>query len=112
MYAWSNFKVEFNEQGQVTKWIRPGDSISQSDLKCTDEDWQNLQDAGVVREDKYPPVPTNVPAVEYFKVDDEKKALLEEAAKDEVVGTASPGLTAPASVPDKQTAAAAATGDK
>ena|SRR5258706_3060097 len=94
-YAWSNFKVEFNKEGQVTKWIRPGDEISQSDLNCTDEDWKDLIRLGAVRKTEYPPVPTNVPPIEYFRVDDDKKVLLEEAANAEADGTAAPGLTAP-----------------
>jgi hypothetical protein len=93
-YAWSNFKKTINEQGQVTEWIRPGDTITQSDLKCSDRDWTDLIEVGAVRTKEYPPIPSNVPPVEYYNVDDEKKVLLEEAAEAEASGSA-PGLTAP-----------------
>jgi hypothetical protein len=53
-YAWSNFPVEHNDFGQPTKTIKAGEKISQSDLKISDEDWENLIELGAVREEEYP----------------------------------------------------------
>jgi hypothetical protein len=53
-YAWSNFPVEHNDFGQPTKTIKAGEKISQSDLKVSDEDWENLIELGAVREEEYP----------------------------------------------------------
>lgn len=106
-YAWSNFKVEHNKEGQVTKWIRCGETVSQSDLSVSDEDWQELINVGAVRTQEYPPVPSSVAPAEYFKVDNEKRVLLEEASNIEVVGTAAPGLTAPTTLLTEEEQAAA-----
>ena len=113
MYAWSNFKTEFNKEGQVTKWIRAGDSVSQSDLGVSDDDWKNLIEIGAVRKQEYPPVPVNVAPIEYLRVDEEHKALLEAAANEESSTASAPGLTAPAQTTSTSAAGAlAATGDK
>jgi predicted glycosyl hydrolase (DUF1957 family) len=66
-YAWSNFAVDKNEWGQVTKWIRVGDEVTQDALKVTDLDWQEFLDLGVVREQPYPDVAPQVSPTEYFK---------------------------------------------
>jgi hypothetical protein len=54
LYAWSTFRAEVNEWGTVTKWIHTGEEISQSDIGVSDEEWKELQDLGVVRDEPYP----------------------------------------------------------
>jgi hypothetical protein len=53
-YAWNNFDVERDEWGRSVNRINVGEEISQSKLKISDEEWQELVDIGAVREDKYP----------------------------------------------------------
>ena len=69
MYAWSRFGVDIDQEtGRVGKWIEPGDEISQSDLEgISDEDWQELQDLGAVREEEYPPVEVGQSPAEYYR---------------------------------------------
>lgn len=92
-YAWSNFRKKVNEMGQVEEWIVCGDEITQDDIGVSDIDWNDYIANGVIRKEPYPPVPTNVPPVEYFNVDEDKKALLEAAA--EANPSTGPGLNAP-----------------
>lgn len=67
MYANSRFKAEVDEWGQTTKWIEPGDKISQSDLGVSDEEWQGLIDSGAVVE-KYPEgLDPQTPPAEYYR---------------------------------------------
>ncbi|HEY1249167.1 MAG TPA: hypothetical protein VGE97_09280 [Nitrososphaera sp.] len=58
MYAWSRilYGVEKDDEGNVLgpKAIEIGDSVSQSDLDMSDEDWQNLVDQQVVRDVEMP----------------------------------------------------------
>lgn len=67
MTAWSKFETERNEQGQPTKTIMPGDTVSQSDLGVSDEEWEYLVETGAVREEEYPDVPDDVSPAEYQK---------------------------------------------
>lgn len=65
-YAWSNFPVEHDEKsGQVTKTIKAGEPISQSDLGVSDEEWAYLLETGAVSEEEYPDVPPTVSPAEY-----------------------------------------------
>lgn len=66
-YAWSTFPVEFNEYGNVTNSIKPGDQIKKSDLKCSDEEWEEYIDRGIVSEEQYPQTPQGISPVEYFE---------------------------------------------
>lgn len=66
-YAWTKIKKEVNEWGRVTKWINPGDEVSQSDLKINDDDWKDLVATGAVREDEYPDVSSQVAPNDYFR---------------------------------------------
>src|SRR4051794_24842024 len=77
-YAWSKFKKEQNEWGQVTKWINVGDQISQSDIDASDEDWQELIDVGAVREEEYPDVPNDTPPVDAPVKDEEEENAVKE----------------------------------
>lgn len=67
MYAWSKFKKETNEWGQVKSWIMPGDEVSQSDLDVSDEEWEGLIASGAVREDEYPSTDPGQSPAEYYK---------------------------------------------
>jgi|SRR5580765_3729328 len=78
MYAWSKFKKEVNEWGQVTEWIMPGDKISQGDLGVSDEEWESLVETGAVREDEYPDVPADVPPAQAEKEEAQQEAVVEE----------------------------------
>jgi len=60
-YAWSNFRLEMNEWGQVTKTLAPGEEVTQETLGVGDEEWQDLIDTGAVRTDEYPDVDANTP---------------------------------------------------
>lgn len=72
-YAWSKFKKEVNEWGQVTEWINPGDSVSQGDLDVGDDEWQYLIDSGAVREEEYPEnLPPDVSPAEYYAANPEE----------------------------------------
>jgi hypothetical protein len=64
-YAWSNFPVEYDEHGVVTKTIAVGDSVSQGDLDISDEEWEYLIETGAVSEDEYPDIPDHVSPAEY-----------------------------------------------
>lgn len=96
MYAWSKFKADVNEWGQVGRWIMPGDEVSQSDLEVNDAEWQELQDSGAVRNEPYPNIPNDVAPAEYFAAHpdeapeatiDETTTSEEEIAQTEQVGT-------------------------
>jgi|SRR6516162_8939221 len=53
--AWSNFQAGWDEEKRVfTKKIKPGDTISQSDLDVEDDEWEELQAVGAVRDQEYP----------------------------------------------------------
>lgn len=67
MYAWSRIAASRNEWGRVEKWIEPGDEVSQSDLDVSDDEWQELQDLGAVREEEYPKVAPGESPAEYFR---------------------------------------------
>lgn len=67
MTAWSKFNTEVNEYGQPTKTIMPGESVSQSDLGVSDEEWEYLVETGAVREEEYPDIPADVSPAEYQK---------------------------------------------
>jgi len=82
-YAWSTFRTEVNEWGQVVKQINPGDEVSQSDLDVSDEEWQALHDAGAVSEDPYPDIPTDVSPGEYFRQLAARKLLGEDLEDEE-----------------------------
>jgi hypothetical protein len=66
MYAWSRFAKDKDEWGMVGSWIEPGDEISQSDLDISDEEWQELQDLGAVRETAYPDVESGQSPSEFY----------------------------------------------
>lgn len=96
MYAWSKFKADVNDWGQVGRWIMPGEEVSQSDLDVSDEEWQGLIDSGAVREDPYPDIPNDVAPAEHFAAnpDEAPKATIdettpseEEIAQTELTGT-------------------------
>ena len=57
-YAWSRivYGAEKDDDGNVigSKSVAPGDSVSQSDLDVSDEEWQSLVDQEVVREYPFP----------------------------------------------------------
>jgi len=67
MYAWSRFAKTINEWGRVEEWIEPGDEISQADIGVNDDEWQELQDNGAVREEAYPPVEVDQSPAEYYR---------------------------------------------
>lgn len=69
MYANSRFKKTVNEWGRVDEWIEPGDTVSQSDLGISDEEWQGLVDSGAVVEN-YPDglkESPQTPPAEYYR---------------------------------------------
>jgi|SRR6476646_831415 len=89
MYAWSKFKGEVNEWGQVTKWIMPGEKISQSDLGVSDEEWDSLVESGAVREDEYPDIANDVSPAEHFATNPDEApepTLDETTSSDEQIG--------------------------
>lgn len=67
MYAWSRFPVESDEWGKITRFIEPGDKISQSDLSVSDDDWAEIVAAGAVRDEPYPDIPNNMSPAEYWR---------------------------------------------
>lgn len=87
MYAWSTFKAEVNDWGQTTKFIRPGDEVSKSMLKVSDEEWQELIDVGAVREEQYPDIPDDVAPAEAAKL---SSTPTEEVSLTEVTEPAKP----------------------
>lgn len=95
MYAWSKFKADVNEWGQVNKWIMPGDEVSQSDLGISDEEWKGLVESGAVRDDPYPDIAADVAPAEHYAdhpedapgaTIDETTSSEQEIAQTEVVG--------------------------
>jgi len=66
-YAWTNFPVERDEWGKTTKMIKPGDSVSQSDLGVSDEEWEDLISVNAVSEDEYPDIPDHMSPAEYLR---------------------------------------------
>lgn len=66
-YAWSRFKGEMNEWGQVLSYIEPGDPITQEKLGVDDDEWNELVSIGAVRTAKYPDIPSHVSPVEHFQ---------------------------------------------
>lgn len=98
MYAWSNFKKKVNEWGQVEEWVRPGDSVSQSDLGVSDEEWQDLIDSGAVREQEYPEdLPPDVSPAEYYAANpaEAQEAEAEAASGTPAKAESAPGTTQP-----------------
>lgn len=67
MYAWSRFAKTTNEWGRVDEWIEPGDEITQSDLDLSDDEWQELQDLGAVREEPFPELAAGQSPAEYYR---------------------------------------------
>jgi len=76
-YAWTNFPVERDEWGKTTKVIKPGDSVSQSDLGVSDEEWADLVEVNAVSEEEYPDIPDHQSPAEYLR---DKTAADAEAA--------------------------------
>lgn len=66
LYAWTTFPVAFNERGQEAKRINVGDEIDRKDVPCTDAEWQEYIDRGLISEQKYPNTPNGVSPNEYF----------------------------------------------
>lgn len=66
-YAWSRFKVDVNEWGQVTKWILPGDTVTQKTVGASDGDWEEMIRIGAVRTEHYPDIPDSQSPAEYWK---------------------------------------------
>jgi len=53
--AWSNFQAGWDEEKRAfTKRIKPGDTVSASDLDISDEEFEELKKIGSVREQEYP----------------------------------------------------------
>lgn len=77
-YAWSNFPVEKNEWGQVTKTIEVGEKVTASDLGVTDEEFEEMIETGVVSEEEYPDIPDSVSPAEYEKEQLARSAVVEE----------------------------------
>jgi hypothetical protein len=53
-YAYSRFDTKINKWGRIEKSIHPGDEVTQSDLKASDEDWAEYIKLGVVSRVPYP----------------------------------------------------------
>jgi hypothetical protein len=108
MYAWSRFATDINEWGQVGKYIEPGDEVSQDDLGVSDDEWQELQDVGAVREEAYPDVDAGESPAQYYLENpdeapevavDESTPMPEAQAKQDIgmaMGSKAPGATAAA----------------
>lgn len=67
MYAWSNFTIEHNQQGQATKTVKCGQEVTRQSLNVSEKDWEDLIEAGAVRPQPYPDIPDNVAPAEYFR---------------------------------------------
>jgi hypothetical protein len=81
-YAWNNFPTDFNEYGQPTKTIKVGDTVSQSDLGVSDEEWQDLADSGAVRTDEYPDIPNDIAPAEWYAQHPEDNPALPQEVRD------------------------------
>lgn len=64
-YAWSNFPVERNEWGQVTKTISVGEEVTADMLGVSKEEFDELINLGAVSEQPYPKIPANQSPTEY-----------------------------------------------
>lgn len=63
-YAWSKFETERNDAGIATKFIMPGEKITQDKLSVGDAEWEYLVETGAVREQEYPDIPDDVAPAE------------------------------------------------
>lgn len=61
-YAGSNIKVS------TDKVIRPGETVTQKDLNCTDEEYEQYKRDGVVRSDKLPDDMLNDETLQQYRV--------------------------------------------
>jgi hypothetical protein len=52
-YAWTNLEAK-DKDGNVTKKIKPGDEVSAGDLGIEDDEFEQLQAVGAVRDAEYP----------------------------------------------------------
>jgi hypothetical protein len=82
-YAWNTFPVEWDDYGSVTKKVMPGDTVAQSDLNVSDEEWESLIESGAVSEDEYPELPPQVSPAEYAAQDDVHNAMKSDIAAHE-----------------------------
>ena len=74
-YAWTNLEAR-DEDGNVTKKFKPGDEVSAGDLGIEDDEFEQLESVGAVRDAEYPtPEGYQGSPVEYAK---EKLAELAE----------------------------------
>ena len=75
-YAWSD--IVHGEEGETVEY---GDSVSQSDLGVSDEDWADLVESGAVREEEPPELPEGYSGsvADFEKEQAEAEAKLAEA---------------------------------
>lgn len=52
-YAWTNLEAK-DENGNITKKIKPGDEVSAGDLGIEDDEFEQLEAVGAVRDQEYP----------------------------------------------------------
>jgi hypothetical protein len=65
-FAWSEIRGSDSEGKAVV--VKPGDEVSAGDLNLNDEEFQELVDAGVVRDNDYPEdIPEDQSPTEYYK---------------------------------------------
>lgn len=86
-YAWTNFPVERNEWGQVTKTIECGEEVTAQKLGVSKEEFEDLVEIGAVSEEEYPDIPDSVAPAEY------EKQQLNQAAVVQELEMASSGVT-------------------
>lgn len=70
LYAWSTFRVDQDQWGNARRVIKPGDQITQADLKSLgvgDAEWESLVKGGAVRTTPYPNIPENVAPAEHLR---------------------------------------------
>ena len=77
-YAWSNFPVERNEWGQVTKTIEVGESITADKISVSKEEFDELIEIGAVSEEEYPDIPDSVSPAEYEMSQANQQAVIDE----------------------------------
>src|SRR5215831_16258629 len=67
-FAWSPIQLDVDEKGR-SQFVKLGEKVSAGDLDMSDEEFQELIDARVVREQPYPEelVSSAQPPSDYFK---------------------------------------------
>lgn len=105
-YAWSNFVTDKDEWGNVKARLNVGDEVTADKLGGGDEEWQSLIDAGAVRTDKYPDLPSHISPAEAAIAEENEDAGINVSLMEDLPAVPAKSEEPPAPEPEPKPAAA------